>query len=73
MPALQAERQLLAIEAAMTPHMKPDDARAVTRRHVARMRPPEQRKPKGMAVELLDAFRSAGFKVEQTPKGRDKR
>lgn len=60
-PQLQAERQLLAIEAALVPHLKEDAAKRVMDRYRNQLKPPEERKSPAMA--LLDGFREAGFAV----------
>lgn len=58
---LVAGRQLMAIEAALVPHLKPDGAKRITDRHRRALERPEKRKP--VAMQLLDGFREAGFKV----------
>lgn len=58
---LSAERQLLAIEAASVPHMKPDAVGRVTGRYRRIVAPKERPR------SLLDTFREAGFPVVYEP------
>lgn len=58
---LAAERQLLQIEVALVPHVKPESAKRITDRYVQAAKPPQERRPAALA--LLDGFREAGFAV----------
>lgn len=55
----------MAIEAAIVPHMKPEDAKQVSARYRAQLKPPEERKP--AALQLLDGFHEAGWTVAHVP------
>lgn len=59
---LQAERQLLAIEASTVPHLKPEDARRVIERHTRVLRPKESR-----AQSLTGALLGAGVRMVEVP------
>jgi len=61
LPRLEAGQQLMAIEAALVPHMKADAAKRVVARHGRATKPPEERKPASM--QLLEGFREAGFPI----------
>jgi hypothetical protein len=65
---LQAERQLLAIEASTVPHLKPEDARRVLERHTRILRPKEAR-----AKNLTSALLGAGVQVVEVPAGKPSR
>lgn len=60
---LTAGRQLLAIEAASVPHMKPEDARAVIARYRRRF---SRERPKSVAEQLM-----ASMRVVQVPKQKE--
>lgn len=62
LPELEAQQQLLAIEAAAVPHMKPEAAGRVMRRYVDRIRPRETK-----ARSLHGALMQAGIRVIETP------
>ena len=66
LPQLRAERQLMAIEAAIVPHMKAEDAKSVMARHRQTLKPPEE-EPKPAALRLLDGFRAHGLAVVEQP------
>lgn len=66
LPRLQAEQQLLAIEVAAVPHMKPEEARKVMRRYRRQLEGVHTEK-KSASDALLDAFQQAGFPVVHEP------
>lgn len=57
----------MAIEAAIVPHMKADDAKRVMGRHREALTPPAERKPQPAALALLDGFRAHGLAVVEQP------
>jgi hypothetical protein len=65
LPRLQAEKQLLTIEAVLVPHMKPADSARVVGRYQRRF---QRAKPKSLTEELI----GAGFKTVFVPKTPEK-
>lgn len=62
---LRAERQLLAIEASVVPHMKPDAAKRVIDGRRREATPPKERDRS--VHPLLAAFEEAGMRVNYVP------
>ena len=62
LPQLQAEQQLRAIEAAVVPHMKAEDAKQVTGRYRRQLEDTTGAK-KPASAGLFEAFQKAGLPV----------
>jgi len=62
LPQLQAERQLRAIEAAVVPHMKTEDAKSVTGRYRRQLEDRATAK-KPASGGLFEAFQRAGLPI----------
>jgi hypothetical protein len=69
LPEIQAEQQLLAIEAASLPHMKDEDRRGIFARYQSRLRGLGKAQPRSAHQALMQArIRVKRTKLKKRPK-----